>query len=386
MALSEPVRTTALVAFATAFSFVLFRGATTGPSSGRATSPDDAAPAGAFLVASLDLEQLRATHVLDPILGTASLPRTVPVPGVSAAADACGFDPLARVKRATISVPEEDDGRGDFGLSAQVDITSAELRTCVTRIEEKRGAPASKREEGSFVVLDAPSPDAGAARGPTPSLAYGAGGLLLVGQGGWLSKMMRAADGKHPSVSADAAHGALRGALGGAGWERPMVLVSMVLPRALRDRLRGEMAAEVSAADPSAAAMGGVLGVSSAGLAMRRVLATGRIEARAELVCDDGPSCDAVQRLLGKKRLDWSKDLALRLLGVGPLLDSVELERPATPGPARVQVRASADAAALAATVDRILRLGGPGRGPAERAEPSGPPGLSAPPGHRSPR
>jgi hypothetical protein len=384
MAASENVRIASLLVAAAAVSFVLARGSGPGGSGSRAASPDDAAPAGAFLVASLDAEELRAAHVLDAVLGTASLSRAIPVPGVSAAADACGFDPLARVRRATLAVPEDSGDRGDFGLAARLEITDDELRTCVTRLSEKRGVTPTTRKDGSFIVLDAPPPrPSKEARtpSPAPALAYGASGLLLVGQGAWLGRMMRAAEGTVPSTAGDARHSTLRATLTATeaagddaeGWRTPMLLVTMVLPRALRDRLRGEMADELadaggaaSAANAASAASGasmmsGVLGVASAGLALRHVHAEpSRIEARAELVCDDEASCGAVETLLGKKRLDGSKDIALRLVGVGQLTDALRIERFG----ARVRVRASFETAALTATVERLLRLGSSRRAP----------------------
>lgn len=366
MALSERARTTALVVFATAFSFVLFRGTSGGgaaSSGGRA--PEEAVPAGAFLTASLDADALRASGILGGL--TAERPRAML--GVTAVAEACGFDPLARVRRAALAVPEEDSGRGDFGLAAKVEVTGEELRGCAKKLAERRGAATTTREVGAFTVLDAPAPPSAAPpggprrTGAPPSLAYGKG-LLLVGQGAWLERMIGAAEGRVPAIASDAAHGALRATLGhGEGWQRPMLLVTMVLPRSLRERLRGEMAAEVGAADPSAAAMGGVLGVAAAGLALRHVApprpasagsADGHVEARAELVCDDEAACAAVEKLLLKKRLDWSREVTLRLLGLGQVLDTFEVDRS---GP-RVHVRAHADAATLAAVLERLLRLG----------------------------
>lgn len=359
---SERPRVVALVVLATVAAFVLFRG-TSGGGSARGPAPEDAVPAGSFLVASLDADALRASSILDGLAG--DRPRAML--GITPVAEACGFDPLTRVRRAALAVPEEDSGRGDFGIAARVEVTGDELRRCATKLAERRHASTSTREVGDFTVLDTPSPPSaapnGAARrtGAPPSLAYGKG-LLLVGQGTWLERMIASAGGRAPAVATDATHGALRTALSkGEGWQRPMLLVTMVLPSALRERLRGEMAAEVGAADPSAAAMGGVLGVASAGLALRHVAPPrpgspdgGQVEARAELACDDEPSCVAVEKLLLKKRLDWSRDLTLRLLGVGPVLDSLEVEHVG----ARVNVRARAQAATLTSVLDRLLRLG----------------------------
>ncbi len=342
----ETTRVVALVTLATAAAFVLFRG-TSG--TGRVVTPEDAVPAGSFLAASIDVAALRSSPVIDAVLG-ADKNRAL---GTSAVAEACGFDPLARVGQATLSVPEEANDKGEFGLAARIEVTDEELRTCVTRLAEKRGGTASTRNNGGFVVLDPPR-----APGPSrakPEIAYGHGGLLLVGQGAWLEAMIAAADGRAPSLRTEPAHASLRTSLAGEeAWRKPVLLATMVLPKSFRDRLRAEMADE-SAASASDEMMRGVLGVSAAGVAVRAVASTNRLEARADLVCDDEPACAAVEKLLLKKRLDWSKDIALRVVGIGTLVDSVELERTG----ARIRIRASADAQSLAATLNRVLRLSG---------------------------
>lgn len=374
--MNEPLRAAAIVGLATVAAFVVFRG-TSGGGSSAPRMPEDAVPAGAFVVADVDVDALRASPLGPALFGDKG--RALGVGGV---AEACGFDPLSRVKRAALSVPEEESDRGEFGVAARIEVTGEELQRCVARLSERRGGSAETREAGSFVVLDAPPAPAQPLPAPpslhrrtTPSFAYGRGGLLLVGQGPWLEAMMRTADGKAPSTRSDPAHAALRTSLGGEGWTAPAVLVTMVLPRALRDRLRAEMAAEAGVPDPSAAAMGGVLGVASAGLAIRTLDQGARLEARADLVCDDEAACAAVEALLGKKRLEWSRDLALRVVGLGSVVDSVQLERTG----ARVRVRANADAAALAATLNRVLRLGGGFPARPSPAPPGPPPGAGGP-------
>jgi hypothetical protein len=99
--------------------------------------------------------------------------------------------------------------------------------------------------------------------------------------------------------------------------------------------------------------MAGVLGVASVGIAVRAGPAGGTVSARAELVCDDAEQCVAVEKLLLRKRLEWSKDLSLRLVGIGALVDACEITREEV----RVHVTFSASATALAGTIDRVVRL-----------------------------
>ena len=56
-----------------------------------------------------------------------------------------------------------------------------------------------------------------------------------------------------------------------------------------------------------------------------------------------------------KKRFEWSKELTLRMVGLGPLIDSLEVKRD---GP-KLRATIASDATALAGTVERILKLRG---------------------------
>jgi len=77
------------------------------------------------------------------------------------------------------------------------------------------------------------------------------------------------------------------------------------------------------------------------------------VEAAIELVCDDAPACVAVDKLIQRKRLELSKELGLRMIGFGPLLDSLESKQEG----ARIRVTAGTNSDALAATIERILKL-----------------------------
>jgi hypothetical protein len=99
--------------------------------------------------------------------------------------------------------------------------------------------------------------------------------------------------------------------------------------------------------------MAGVLGVSAVGVAIHAGAAGQSVDASIELVCDSAEGCEAVEKLAQKKRAEWSRDLSLRMVGLGPLLDSFELKREG----ARLRATASAGSDALAATIERVMKL-----------------------------
>jgi len=100
------------------------------------------------------------------------------------------------------------------------------------------------------------------------------------------------------------------------------------LPRDLRERLKKEMNAEAN--EPGAnATMASVLGVSAAGLLVRSG-SDGVLDARAELRCESEGACADVAKLLLTKRLAWSQDIALRIVGLGPLIDGLEVNAHST--------------------------------------------------------
>ncbi len=364
-ALSQRARIVLLGVVGATAAFFVFGGARTATS---VSSPFDAAPRDSFLVATVNLAELRRSPLHDVLFGkdpagrkpregerAAEMPvLAAKALGIGKLADACGFDPLGRVEQLAIAVPEEGD-KGELGMAARVTVTRDELATCTNNLAVQRGGKVATKDVGSFVVVE---DSAGAEEAARPRLAYGRGGLLGVGRGAWFDAMRAAADGKKPGAREAQAHVAMRSSLTSKdGWRAPTVLISALLPRSLRDRLKGEMAAEVSVdgkpADSSQSIMSGVLGVSGVGLALRAGTSGARIDAAIELVCDTEEDCAAVEKLILKKRLDWSKELTLRMVGFGQLLDSIDVKRDR----ARLRVTAGAAADALASTIDRVLRL-----------------------------
>ncbi|MDB5220430.1 MAG: hypothetical protein JWO86_8357 [Myxococcaceae bacterium] len=336
----------------TVAAFCLFGGlgglVKTGPS-----DPLEAIPRASFIAATLDFAELRRSPVYEVFFGKEA-PGADPMRralGVSALAEACGFDPATRVQRVAVSVPEEGD-RGEFGVAAKVEVTRDELETCTRALADKRGGHAETHDVGSFVVLEDTSTGAGSAA--RPRLAYGRGGLLVVGKGTWFDAMLGAADHTKPGLRDAAEHVALRASLTSHdGFRAPTLLATAILPRSLRDRLKGEMNAEAGSQDTSSVIMAGVLGVSAVGVAIKAGGPGQNVDASVELVCDDAAACEAVDRLAQKKRGEWSRDLTLRMIGFGQLLDSFEVKRDG----ARLRATASVSADALASTIERVLKL-----------------------------
>jgi hypothetical protein len=349
VALSDNARAALIGLGGAAVAFVVMRGG-----GGAAAEPIDAAPKASFLVGTVDVEELRRSPLYEALAGKDGGP-TARALGMGKLADACGFDPLARLQRVAVAVPEEGE-RGDFGVAARVEVKKSELEACTRALTAERGDRAETREVGGFVVLDT---------GKDSRIAYGQGGLLLVARSAWLEAMIATAERKAPGVKDAPEHAALRASLTSReGFGKPTLLATAILPRALRDRLRRDMEGE---ADPSNAAsnaaMLGVLGVSAAGVAVNAGAPGKLTEATVELACDSPEQCEAVSKLILKKRLDWSKDLSLRLVGLGAVVDSLDVKHEGK----RVRVAASASADGLAASVKRVLEMRAREGAPTER-------------------
>jgi hypothetical protein len=347
---SNHVRIAMVALFGGVAAFGVF-GGFSGIGKSGTSDPYDAIPKAAFIAATVDFAELRRSPIYDTVFGkeTAGGDPMRRALGVSALADACGFDPTTRVQKIAVSIPEEGE-RGEFGVAARVEVTRDELEKCTKSLADKRGGRAETRDVGSFVVLE----DKSIGGASAPRLAYGRGGLLVVGKGTWFDAMLGAANGTMPGVKSAAEHVALRTSLTSReGFHTPTIVITAILPRSLRERLKGEMGAELGAQDLSNAAMAGVLGVSGVGIALNAGGPGKNVDAAVELVCDAPEACEAVDKLLKKKRAEWSGDLALRMIGFGPLLDAFEVKLEGT----RLRATTSVQADALAATVDRVLKL-----------------------------
>jgi hypothetical protein len=289
-----------------------------------------AMPRDAWLVLTVDVAALRQSPVAAPLVKS-----TTAVPGLGSLADACGFDPLARLTEVALCSPEGGE-RGDFGLAFAGDLGKDELARCADKVIRARGGQPSTSVQGAFTVLE------DAADGTHTRVAYREGGPFLVGRGGWLDAMMTAAGGKDPGPSS--AHVTLRESL--AGEARPTVLLTALLPSSLRQRLRAEVTDPAQEREYAS-----VLSVDQAGLALTTGPAGSTTRLAAQLHCETADACAEVQRLIGQKRLALSRDFGVRLVGLGPLLDSLTLRADGT----SLSLTASAPTDALTKAVERVL-------------------------------
>jgi hypothetical protein len=265
--------------------------------------------------------------------------------------DACGFDPVPRLRQLAVASPEGGE-RGDFGVALDGDLTKAELSRCAEKIIGARGGSASTTQRGSFSVVE------NAADAKRTRMAYRDGGPFLVGRGGWVDAMIDAFGGKRATLSNNAQHMSLRSSLAAAGGTTPTAMLTAVLPKALRERLKTEMSAEGGGEGDRAYAA--VLAVEAAGVALTD-RGGGQTGLTAELRCETPDACAEVKRLIDRKRADFAKGFAARLLGLSPLLDSMTVS---TQG-VSLSLSAHASSAELADAVGRLLDLRRPSAAPA---------------------
>ncbi len=341
----------------------------------------DAIPGDAFLVATLDVDGLRRSPLGAPLFGGVASK----LAGEKALTDLCGFDPLGRISEIAIAVPEEG-GRGDFGIAIRADVGDAELLACAQKVIASKHADVATptiREQGSYTLIEPDSADADPEH-RFPTLAYRSGGPYLIARGPWLSAMVDAVEGRLPSVAASEGHAAIRRELS-RGPVSPSAIVTAVLPKGFRQRLKEELQDELGIDDGNAPSPGarsaivnGVLGVGSAGIGVVAGASGSDAQVDAVFRCEGPEPCAEVKRLVLARRLDWSQQISLRLLGLGPLLDSMKVEDDGT----LVRVTARAPAEDAAAWLDRVLTLRGvhhPTAGPLEKSAPGRPPPRGLP-------
>ena len=300
---------------------------------GRRVDPVLAAmPRDAWLVVTVDVAALRQSPVAAPLVKSATA-----VPGLGSLADACGFDPLAHLTELAVCSPEGGE-RGDFGLAFAGDLGKDELARCADKVIRARGGQPSTSVHDAFTVLE-DGADATHTR-----VAYREGGPFLVGRGAWLDAMMAAAGGKDPGPSS--AHVALRERLGEAGETHPTLLLTALLPSTLRQRLKAEVTDPAQEREYAS-----VLSVDQAGLALTTGPSGSTTRVAAQLHCESADACAEVQRLVDKKRLALSRDFGVRLVGLGPLLDSLTMHADG----ASLSLDTSAPTDALTKAVERVL-------------------------------
>lgn len=267
----------------------------------------DAVPRDAWLVVTVDVAALRESPLAKPLMAAG-------VADVVSIAKTCGFDPVARLRELAIASPEGGE-KGEFGVAFTGDVTKDDLAACADKTIRARGGKPVASTRGSFAIVDDPS-DAKRGR-----VAYRDGGPFLVGRGAWLDAMMDAAEGKTPRASDNDAHASLRRALVHDRDAPRAAVLTASLPKSLREKLKGEMSAEL--ASESDKTWAGVLSVDRAGIAMTAGAST---DLSAELRCETAEACDAVARFIERKRASFSRDFGVRLVGLGALLDSLSVE------------------------------------------------------------
>jgi hypothetical protein len=295
-----------LVALVVAVGFTLGRARNRGERDALCAVPRDA-----WLVATLDVAALRASPIARPILEPGGGTR---FPGLKLLSETCAFDPLARVRQIVVAAPEGGD-KGELGIAFAGDWTKDELVTCTQKLIARRGGRPSISVRGAFTMIEDAS-DAVHAR-----VAYREGGPFLVGRGVWLDAMIDAASSTTVPVRSE--HAALRESLSAKGAPTRALMLTVLLPKPLRERLKAEMGAEIGGRSNEAFA--GVLSVNAAGIAVTTGGAGSTTEMEAELRCESAADCDEVGKLIERKRAALSGDITLRLMGLGGLLDALEV-------------------------------------------------------------
>jgi hypothetical protein len=121
------------------------------------------------------------------------------------------------------------------------------------------------------------------------------------------------------------------------------------------------------------ATMAGVLGVEAAGLALSADGET--TEAVAELRCENDPSCLEVRKLLEKKKLELAQQIGVRLIGLGPVVDSLKVTSEGRSLTASARGRTED----LGRSIERLLQLRR-ADSPPQKATAPAPPASSTPP------
>jgi hypothetical protein len=265
----------------------------------------EAIPADAFLVATFDIAALRESTLAAPLAPfVASL-------GATEVETQCGFEPIARVHELSIAIPEGQDG--EFGILARGNISRDEMSKCVSAVITARGGSPSESKQADFSEV---SDDSSTLATPS-KVAWDGSGLVLVGRGAWLGEMMEASRGKRPRLATNAQHTELREALG----KGRLAIVTATLPASLRKKIERQMQSD---AEGENAMMQGVLGVSAAGIAVGTMGTS--TEIAVELRCDNPDACAQVDKLIAKKKSEWSANIGLRMFGVGALLDALTVK------------------------------------------------------------
>ncbi|MEJ7728729.1 MAG: hypothetical protein WKG00_05895 [Polyangiaceae bacterium] len=289
----------------------------------------DGVPAGALLVATADLAALRGSPV-----GGRFLREGREIPGMGKVRDVCGFDPLDVLTDVAVAIPAGGD-EGDFGVVGAGPIDDEAVLSCASKVIAARGGKPVVTAIGSFrSVRDADLPGSGG------EIAVRKGGPLLLGAGAYLRAMIDAADGRTPNIRSSVAHMQLAGVVGEGAIRASIVLTP---------EQRRTIATELRTAGGDRGAVGGL---EAAAFSMRL---GADLAFRSALACDDPRAATALAEALGRARAERAADPATRVLGLGGVLDRLEI----VPRDELVLADVNVPVDEAAVLVDRVLTLRG---------------------------
>jgi hypothetical protein len=335
-------------AAALGIGFMILRGEHAG------ANPLTAVPADSFMVITVDVASLARSPLGEALVGgkEGTGGRVGALMGLDSATAVCGFDPLPHLRSIAIAIPEGPNARaeadrGDFGVAMSATLGKEQLESCTRALIAKRGGEATTRQQGSFTVISD-----GRAVAPGEA-AFREGGPYLLGKGKWLSRMIDAAEGRVPSTltAPNDTHALLRADLAARDTDAEALRATALLPQDLRAQVEQQMALEGHESERGVKAMEGILGVSSAGFGIHAGRADEDTRFVAELRCDTATACEAVSTFILHTRLRWSGSLSYRLIGLGPLIDNLEVQ----PAGASLTVRTHAPTGDLTKVLDRVL-------------------------------
>jgi hypothetical protein len=288
----------------------------------------DAIPAGALLVASADLDALRASPVGAPFLREGR-----EIPGVGKVKDVCGFDPMDTLSEVALAIPASGDA-GEFGVVAAGKIDDEAILACAAKVIEARGGHAMVTPIGGFrTVRDSGLPGGG-------EIAVRKGGPLLLGAGSYLRAMIDAADGRAGSIRSSVAHSQLGKQIDGGA-----VRVTVVLSPDQRKSLVEELAIDGAKDSPAASVVAGALGVKLGP----------RVALHGVIACEQADACARFATVLKAARDARANDYATRLVGFSTVLEQLTIE----PAGELIHLRVELDAEQAATLADRVLKLRG---------------------------
>lgn len=288
----------------------------------------DAIPTGALVVATADLDALRASPVGAPFLREGR-----EIPGVGKVRDVCGFDPMDTLHEVALAIPAAGDA-GEFGVVAAGAIDDEAILACAAKVIEARGGKAVISPLGGFrTVRDSGLPGGG-------EIAVRKGGPLLLGAGVYLRAMIDAADGRTASIRSSVAHSQL-----GKQVEVGAIRLTVVLSPDQRRSLVEELASDGARDSPAASVVAGALGVSLGA----------RVAVHGVVACEKAEACARFATTLKALRDERANDYATRLVGFATVLEQLKIEPAGELIHLRVEL-ASEQAALLA---DRVLKLRG---------------------------